>query len=238
MKVHPAKTNYVVNGEFATMYERIVTLTCGSSHVNPHNYHIYPKCNVTLNNDKLVYYIYEITGDLGENAYGDGYFTDPFKIVISNGDLIAIVGDLQSLFTVLDILEEEGNEMVSILEYKRIYCPFIDEVLHQWIMKGCPEIGLSYRLNINQTDNTLSILMISAEYIIINFLGSHTNFINIIHNNTDERWIFTRNSPTNPTSCFYKTRSSCSQPMTPDLTARAVILICPIENALFTCYDT
>lgn len=247
MKILPVETEYIVDDEFVSLYERVSKLTCGSSHVDPQHYHIYPKCHLTIDNDDLLYYIYEITGDLGED--GNGEFTDPFKITLSDGRLMVKIGNIDSLLTALDLLEKENNNLVPILEYKRICCPFIDTEVHEWMMKGCPEIGISYKLNINRNDNSLSMLMISTDYIKINFLGFNPSFINIVHNITDERWIFIEDSEylhinangsadIRSSSCFYPKRTSPPQRMTSDLAGRAILLLFPIKSALYTCCDS
>lgn len=247
MKIYPAKSNSIVSKEFIDLYERIVRLTCGSSDWNASYYHIHPECHLTLQESIPVYYIYEITGDLGDDD--NDCERDPFKIILKHNALVAEIGDISSLNKVLDILERKKHDSgrSSILTYERQHCQFIEEEIHQWMMKGCPNVGLSYQLQVGIFSKKLSISEISTKNVIINFLGISNSIINIIDKLTGDQWTFTDDynyanvyhnnfNYLQSSSSIYRSKdnnpSEPSQYVTSELEARALSLIGSVKELL------
>jgi hypothetical protein len=255
MEIYPANYNNIVSKKFVNLYKRILKLTVGASIYNPYYYHLYIKCQIQLQDDRLVYYISEITGETGE--YCTTIPKNPFKIIVRDKELVPTVGSLSYLISALNTLEAEKylqdrNYRPSLtLRYKQRFCSFIEKEIHRWVMKGCPNVGLSYQLNI--VNNELSVLTISTKDISISLLGMSHRFISIIDRTTGDRWTFTNN----PNYCYVycasysmlRISSDCFTPfktnisgqctnnfiphfVTPDLKARAKKLLIPLIELL------
>ena len=257
MMIHPANPNSIVSHDFVDLYGRILSLTAGSSRWNTLLYHIHPQCHLTLHDNVLVYYIHQITGNLGKfskfsrRTIQDEYnVKEPFEILLKDRKLIAKTGSISSLIKLLDILEHRNDPLIASrymnpVKYRRISCSFIDKELHQWIMKGCPDIGVLYKLSINTNLNELYVSKLITPTVIVNLIGLTDNFIEVIDRKTHERWTVTNNQKycsvrdgngyTLTSDCYYRDNGMLSQYITLQLRTELLNRINPIKLALSQC---
>lgn len=257
MIIHPANPNIIVSEESASLYERILSLTAGSYHWNTLFYKIRPECGLMLHNNVLVYYIHKITGNLGKfsrfnrRTSLDKYTVrEPFEIILKDRGLITTKGNVSSLVKALDMLEQTGYRIATStymnpVKYKPTSCSFIGKEVNEWVMKGCPDIGVSYKLNINSHTNELCISKLITPNVIINLIGLTDDFIEIIDRKTHESWIITNDPKYSrvrhegcyiwTSDCYHRESGSLSQHITAELRTEALDRINSIRLALLQC---
>lgn len=194
---YPIEADEIVDSEFIDLYNRILRTTAGVSSWNSSLYYINPHCAVKKKDNILYYYIKSIEGHLGvlPKLSKRSYLNDPnskFYIKFKDGKVVIKDGKLDSLLTILDIIEDRHKIVeVESLTYKPVHCNFIEEQVNNWVLNGCPDIGFDYTLHINKS--TLSLANILLPDIKVNFIGFEKSFIEIINRNSKESWVITDN---------------------------------------------
>lgn len=193
MEIYPTKTLRIVSESHQKLYDRLISMTSGSSLCHPYFYNLYIKCKIKLEHKRSSYYIHKIKGNMGQD---DSFnYRNPFEITIEDKEFIVNKGNLTMLEDTLDIIEclaiiqDKPYKKNTTLKYFKPQYPILKEEIYWWFINGCPNKNISYELNI--VDNQISILNISVCSILINLLGMKNSFINITDKITGESWTFT-----------------------------------------------
>jgi hypothetical protein len=228
----PIKSSLLLTEEHRELYDRTVKLFGGESHWYDGYFHIYADTRLKIVNGVLMYYL--------DNIYGN-YRRNPYHIVVQDGKLVALEGTLDLLSNVLTILESQGTTKPRILTYKRRTPRYITDSVHNWIIKGCPNIGLSYKLIVAK--GKLSISSLTHRNVKLEFIGPSASYLTIIDGNTKRRWTFTDNynyaNVEVSGSRFLHAAPDCysdgngySKYVTKELADEAVVILDPIKALL------
>lgn len=242
--IYPIKTNFITN-EYSLLYDKILLLTQGRSNWNKFTllkyYSIYPNIKITLQNDKLFYFIDKIKGELNPQT--------EFSIKISNNNFEFKKGNLEIFYEVIKRIENDSqvkkNLNIPIFIFKN-YSLFIKEELNLWVKKGCYcNNNLKYKTIIS-FNNEIKIIEISTNNIKLDLLGLAKEYIEIIDKTTNECWKFTNDNKyalvyinnynliysNNVYNENYKEHSNKDQYMTDELKEKSLNLLKPIKEIL------
>lgn len=204
MVIYAMDSVYIITDEaHRNLYDRMMGLTSASSTWSIlKSYALYMDCRLTIGPDgSLVYFVDKIEGNLGHEEFD--YWSprvDPFIIEIRDHQMIVVKGSIDTLGQVLDRLSM--NEPVPEflpgfpLIHEKNNSPYVSEVINAWVMKGCPEAGVIYRLHVNSFVYTgeiygLCVTHIKCDTVTLDLTGVVKESLHVKDKETGDEWAFT-----------------------------------------------
>lgn len=212
IKIYPAEAEQIVSKDYINLYNIILKETLGMSnwrnYDSIYDFHIYPNSRIKMINNKLVYYLYKISGYTYYNEENKTKENE-FKIKLKGQDFIATMGNFEDLNIVLSRNRESHlikiEKEISFLNFEH-HDPLLNNEINNWVLKGCPDKGFKYNTSIllktsfPYTDGKGFISLTNIKYknkhfpkknIVLKFIGLANSFIKIIDKDTKEEWSFT-----------------------------------------------